>query len=127
MAGLPFLDPVAGAGYAVEDFPALVHLLVVTHPGQAYLASLSVQTAVKGTSSAVTFREPAVLLPWVGTDQRIRVAVFAGPRESTWDQWLTDLGLAPGPGGRKGVRPDHLALTALPLPPTVELPLLPAR
>jgi len=123
VVGLPFLDPVAGAGYPVEDFPALVHLLAVTRPGQVYLASLSVEeTAEKGASSSVTFHPPAVLLPWVGTDQRIRVAVYDGPRESTWDQWLAHL-----PKGRKGIRPDHIALTAMPLPSTVELPVLPAR
>jgi hypothetical protein len=123
VAGLPFLDPVAGAGYAVEDFPALIHLLAVTRPGQAYLASLSVQqTADKGASSSVFFREPAVLLPWVGADQRVRLAVFDGPKESTWEQWLAQV-----PKNRKGVRPDHVALTALPLPATVLLPVLPAR
>jgi len=123
VVGLPFLDPIVGAGYPVDDFPALVHLLAVTRPGQAYLASLSVQqVAEKGASSSVMFREPAVLLPWVGSDQRIRIAVFDGPRESTWDQWLAQV-----PKGRKGIRSDHVALTALPLPPTVELPVLPAR
>jgi len=123
VVGLPFLDPVEGAGYPVDDFPALVHLLAVTRPGQVYLASLSVhQAAEKGFASAVSFREPAVLLPWVGPDQRVRVAVFDGPQESTWDQWLAHV-----PQGRKGVRPDHVALIALPLPPTVELPVLPAR
>lgn len=123
VTGLPFLDPVGGVGYAADDLPALLHLLAVTRPGQVYLASLSVQqVAEKGASSSVMFREPAVLLPWVGTDQRIRVAVFDGPRESTWEQWLAQV-----PKGRKGVRPDHVALTALPLPQTVELPVLPAR
>jgi hypothetical protein len=123
VTGLPFLDPVAGAGYAVDDFPALMHLLAVTKPGQIYLASLSVQqSGDKGASSSVVFREPAVLLPWVGTDQRVRVAVYAGPRELTWEQWLAQV-----PKGRKGVRPDHVALTALPLPPQVLLPVLPAR
>jgi len=120
--GLPFLEPLGAAGYSVDDFPALVHLLAVSRPGQAYLVSLSVQQTEKGKSSAVSFRDPAVLLPWVGTDGRIRAALYAGPKETTWQQWL-----AQAPAGRKGVRTDHLALTALPLPPTVELPVLPAR
>jgi len=122
VTGLPFLDSVPGAGYELDDFPALVHLLAVTKPGQIYLASLSVQqTAAKGQSSSVVFRPPAVLLPWVGTDNRIRIAVYDGPRELTWDQWLA---AAPQ---KRGVRPNHVALTALPLPATVEFPVLPAR
>jgi hypothetical protein len=119
---LPFLDPVPGAGYAVDDIPALVHLLAVKKPGQAYLATLSVQQADRSGTAAVTFREPAVLLPWVGQDQRIRVSVYAGPREMTLDQWLSQV-----PRPRKGLRPDHVALVSLPLPPSVEFPLLPAR
>jgi len=123
LVGLPFLEVVPGAGYAVDDFPALVHLLAVTRPGQAYLASLSVQQAgEKGSSSSVVFRAPAVLLPWVGTDQRVRISVYSGPKESTWEQWLAQV-----PKGRKGIRPDHVALTALPLPAQVLLPVLPAR
>lgn len=121
--GLAFLEPVSGAGYVLEDFPALAHLLAVTRPGQAYLAAVSTQvTAAKGAPSAVVFQAPAVVLPWVGADARVRVAVYAGPEELTWDQWLSRL-----PAPRKGVRPDHLALTALPLPATVDLPVLPAR
>jgi len=120
--GLPFLEPVSGAGFVADDFPAIVHLLAVTRPGQAYLATLSVQQIDKAGSEAVIFREPAVLLPWVGVDQRIRVSVYAGPRELTWDQWVTQ-----APAGRKGLRANHITLVALPLPPTVELPLLPAR
>lgn len=120
--GLPFLEPLQASGYSVDDLPAVIHLLAVSKPGQLYLASLSVQQAVKGTSSAVVFREPAVLLPWVGADHRVRVAVFAGPRELTLAEWLAQV-----PSGRKGVRSDHVALTVLPLPPTIDLPLLPAR
>lgn len=120
--GLPFLSPLPVAGYAVDDLPALVHLLAVGRPGQAYLATLSVQQSEKGKSSSVSFRSPAVLLPWVGADHRIRVAVYAGPREMTLTDWLAQV-----PADRKGVRPDHVALMALPLPPTVELPMLPAR
>jgi hypothetical protein len=123
VTGVPFLEPVAGAGYSADEFPALVHLLAVTKPGTAYLATVSAQQAAdKGAASSTVFREPAVILPWVGMDQRVRVAVWAGPQEMTWDQWL-----AQGTSARKGVRPDHVALVALPLPPTVELPLLPAR
>jgi hypothetical protein len=122
VSGLPYLEFVPGAGYPTDAFPALVHLLAVTKPGTAYLAAVSTQQAAdRGAASATAFREPAVILPWVGTDQRVRVAVWAGPKELTWDQWLA-LGAV-----RKGVRPDHVALVALPLPPTVELPLLPAR
>lgn len=119
---VPFLDEVPGSGYELDDFPALVHLLAVTKPGQIYLASLSVQqSAARGAASSVVFRPPVVLLPWVGGDQRVRVAVYEGPQELSAAQWLAEV-----PQGR-GVRPDHIALTALPLPPTVELPVLPAR
>lgn len=119
---LPFLDPLPGTGYALDDFPAVLHLLAVSRPGQAYLVSRSVQQVEKGTSSAVVFREPALLLPWVGKDNRVRAAVYAGPQEQTWQQWVSQL-----PSGRRGIRPDYVALVALPLPPTVELPVLPAR
>lgn len=121
VARLPYLEAVDDAGFSADDAPALVHLLAVTKPGTVYLASLSVQKAEKGAASAVTFQEPAVLLPWIGPDNRVKAAVYAGPREQTLAEWLG----ASGP--RRGVRPDHLVLTALPLPPTVELPLLPAR
>jgi hypothetical protein len=118
---LPFLDSVPGVGYAAEDFPALIHLLAVTYPGQIYLATLSAQKADASDSPAVTFQDPVVLLPWVGTDQRVRVSVFAGPREISWDHWLGTL------PERRGVRPDHVVLVALPLPANMEFPVLPAR
>jgi len=120
---LAYLTAVPGAGYEVDDSPALWHLLAVQRPGQAYLASLSVQQrGAKGAPAAVTFGPPAVVFPWVGEDDRVRVVVYAGPQELTWDQWLAQV-----PGDRRGLRPDHLALTSLPLPSTVDLPLLPAR
>ncbi len=119
---VPFMDPIPGAGFAVQDFPALIHLLAVTKPGQIYLASLSLQTnSEKGASAGVSFSKPVVLIPWIGTDHRVRVAIYAGPKEMTWDQWIAQI------PERTGVRPGHLALTALPLPPTVEFPVLPAR
>ena len=120
--GLPFLAMVPGAGYAAEDLPALIHLLAVTRPGQAYLATLSAQQADRAGTAAVTFREPAVLLPWIGLDQRVRVSVYAGPRETTLSDWLSKV-----PQNHLGLRPDHITLVELPLPPTVELPVLPAR
>lgn len=122
VTGLPYLEPLPVAGYSVEDVPALVHLLAVTRPGQIYLASLSTQQVVeKGKASSVTFREPAVLLPWVGSDHKVRAVVYAGPQELTLAQWLAQV------PPRKGVRPDHIALVGLPLPPSVDLPVLPAR
>jgi len=121
--GLPFLEPVPGAGFAVDEAPALWHLLAVNRPGTLYLASLSTQTiGAKGASSSVVFRAPALVLPWIGADQRLRVAVYAGPKEQSWAEWL-----AAYPQDRRGVRPDHLAVVALPLPPSVALPVLPAR
>lgn len=117
------LEAIPGTGYAVEDFPALAHLLAVSQPGRVYLASFSTQVAgALGASAAVEFREPAVVLPWVGSDDRVRVSVFAGPQELTWAQWLQKF-----PQGRRGVRPDHIALTVLPLPAAVDMPLLPLR
>lgn len=123
VTGLPFLDPVPAAGFGLEEFAAVAHLLAVTRPGQVYLAAVSTQTVgAKGAAASVSFQAPAVVLPWVGADHRVRVAVYAGPEELTWDQWLSRL-----PAPRKGVRPDHVALVALPLAATVELPVLPAR
>jgi hypothetical protein len=120
---LPFVAPAdASGGYDVGDVPALFHLLAVTRPGQAYLICLSAQAAQNGMSAAVTFREPAVLLPWVGQDNRVRVAVYGGPKEQTWDQWVADF-----PGSSAGARTDHLMLTALPLPAQTMLPRLPLR
>ena len=121
--GLPLLDPVdAAGGYDVDDVPALAHLLAVTRPGQAYLVSLSEQTVEDGVSSAVAFREPAVLLPWVGTDDRVHVVVYAGPSEQTWDQWRATFAPAAA-GGRE----PHLMVIALPLPSQTLLPRLPLR
>jgi hypothetical protein len=120
---LPFVSPAdASGGYDIDDVPALFHLLAVTRPGQAYLICLSRQEAQNGQSSAVSFREPAVLLPWVGTDNRVRVALYAGPKEQTWDQWLAEF-----PSTSTGARRDHLMLTALPLPAQILLPRLPLR
>jgi hypothetical protein len=120
--GLAYLEPLAASGYAVDDLPALLHLLAVAKPGQIYLASLNVQATEQGKSTALRFGEPVVLLPWVGKDQKVRVAVYDGPQEYTLQEWLAKVSAS-----RRGARPDHLALTALPLPPTVELPVLPAR
>ncbi len=118
--GLPFLDPAdAVGGYDLEDVPALLHLLAVTRPGQAYLMCLGEPTVNDGMSGAVVFHEPAVLLPWVGKDDRVRAVVYAGPDEQTWDQWLAAASL-----GNRGAR---VLLTALPLPPQVLLPRLPLR
>jgi hypothetical protein len=121
--GLPLLEPVdAAGGYDVDDFPALAHLLAVTRPGQAYLVCLSEQTVEQGVSSAVAFRDPAVLLPWVGSDDRVHVVVYAGPSEQTWDQWRASF--APTTTGGRGL---HLMITALPLPGQTPLPRLPLR
>ena len=80
------------------------------------------QAGEKGKSLSVVYGDPAVLMPWVGEDDRVRAAVYSGPNELSLEEWLGS-----ALPGRKGVRPDHVALTALPLPSQVVLPLLPAR
>jgi hypothetical protein len=116
------LESQDNTGFAVDDFAPLMHLLATGKPGKAYLATLSTQSAVKGTASAVRFEEPAVVLPWVGQDGDVRVSIFQGPRELTRDQWL-------GPAGKAtpGARPDHMILIEIPLPASVPLPVLPLR
>lgn len=119
--GLPFLEA-DSVGYSVDDFPALAHLLAVTRPGQAYLVSLGAQTVENGVSAALSFSAPAVLLPWVGADDRVHVVVYAGPGEQSWDQWLAEVHEVP-----VGGRGDRLMVVALPLPPQSVLPRLPLR
>ncbi|GEM_PF-3010661 len=119
---VPYLESQDSTGFATEDFAPLMHLLAVTKPGKAYLATLSTQSAVGGAASAVKFQEPALVLPWVGLDGDVRVAIFQGPRELTRDQWLG----APGKTVA-GTRPDHVILVEIPLPATVPLPVLPLR
>ena len=122
VSSVPFLESQELTGYSVDDAAPLLHLLAVTQPGRAYLASLSVQAAVKGVASSVTFLEPTILFPWVGADGDVRVVVFQGPRSISLAQWLKT-----GGSEKVGVRPDHVVLTELPLPTVVPLPLLPLR
>ncbi|MEI8093568.1 MAG: hypothetical protein WCG80_05105 [Spirochaetales bacterium] len=118
---VPYLDSQDKTGFAVDDFAPLMHLLATTKPGKAYLATLSSQSAVGGAASAVHFREPSVVLPWVGNDGDVRVSIYQGPRELTREQWLATA------KAEAGARPDHVILVELPLPASVPLPVLPLR